>query len=101
MPKTNEVLEAELKNLEKGFADLKDTMNNRFDGLGKRFDVFSSGYVRNDLYEIRHAELQAQITNNAKEVAKLRSNKWLDRILTGTAVVVIGYLVQLALQKGV
>lgn len=99
MPKTNEVLETELKNLEKGVGELKDTMNSRFDGLGRRFDEFSSNYVRSELYELRHAELQQQITANAKEIARLKSNKWLDRILTGTAVILIAYLLQVALQK--
>lgn len=99
MTKTNEVLETEVKSLHAAIGELKDTVNSRFEGFSKQLNDFSSSYVRNDIYEIRHAELQNQITDNAREIASLKSNKWLDRILTGAAVIFIAYLLQVALQK--
>lgn len=85
-PKSNEVLATEMTNLANEVHELKG-----------RFDNFSSNFVRNDLYTLKHQELETHLTTLEAQVADLRRAKWLLTLFGIVIGSVAAFLIQYAL----
>lgn len=77
-------------------------LNTKLDGaiaqiseLKGRFDAFQAGFVRQDLYNIRHEELLRQVSINSNEIAHLQKVRWImptiSLVLGGVLVFLINF----------
>jgi hypothetical protein len=60
-----------------------------------QFNAFQAGFVRSDLYNIKHEELVKQVALNSNEIAHLQKNKWvmptISLIVGGVMVFLINF----------
>lgn len=63
--------------------------------LKGRFDTFQAGFIRADVYNIKHEELVRQVTLNTKAIEMLQKNRWImptfTLVLGGVLVFLINY----------
>lgn len=87
MDKSREVLATEITGLKEDFDRYSASIEKQLNQLAIRFDQFASSYLRTDIYEIRHKELNdkidyvekdlgGRVRSNKVEIARLKSQKW-------------------------
>lgn len=90
-------------------ASSKDTatiaiLNTKLDGaiaqigeLKGRFDTFQAGFIRSDVYNIKHEELVRQVALNTNEIYRLQKGRWimpsLTMVLGGVLVFLTNYAI--------
>ncbi len=95
--KSNEVLAVEIGNLGKEVSDFKTQMAKEVGELKAQFNMFQSSFVRNDLYTIKHSEVETRIAQNTADIRALKNFRWFLVVTASVVGGTIAFLVQYAL----